>query len=115
MTPTTQTRDPDSIERYLATETVPLDPNNDGSLLSYWNVMLKTQPRVARMALNYLTAPATSVDAERAFSGGRLMINHLQHRMSSETFQAKMAIGSWFGTPLLPDALQVSRMIEKTM
>ncbi|KAF8600765.1 hypothetical protein BDV93DRAFT_446922, partial [Ceratobasidium sp. AG-I] len=58
---------------------------------------------------------ASSVDAERAFSGGRLMVNHLQHQMSAQTFQAQMAVGSWFETPLLPTLLDVSRIIESHM
>ena len=58
---------------------------------------------------------ATSVDAERAFSAGRLTINHLQHNMSSETFEAKMAVGSWYGTPLLPEISDVTAIIRESM
>ncbi|KIM55218.1 hypothetical protein SCLCIDRAFT_1221362 [Scleroderma citrinum Foug A] len=43
----------------------------------------------------------TSVDAERVFSGGRLQVNHLQHQMSSQSFKAQVAVGSWYDTPLL--------------
>ncbi|KAF8670475.1 hypothetical protein RHS04_08595 [Rhizoctonia solani] len=50
-----------------------------------------------------LTTSVSSVDAERAFSSGRLVINYIQHQMSSGTFQSQLAIGSWFGTPLVPD------------
>ncbi|KAG8710798.1 hypothetical protein FRC11_004121 [Ceratobasidium sp. 423] len=67
------------------------------------------------MALDYLTAPATSVDVERAFSAGRLTINHLQHNMSPSTFEAKRALGSWYGTPLLPDLAEVASVIEAGM
>jgi hypothetical protein len=45
---------------------------------------------------------ASSVDTERAFSGGHLTINHLQHSMSELSFEAKMVVGLWFQTPLLP-------------
>ncbi|KAF8595113.1 hypothetical protein BDV93DRAFT_402504, partial [Ceratobasidium sp. AG-I] len=55
---------------------------------------------------------ASSVDAERAFSCGRLMNNHLQHQMSSDTFCAKMAIRSWYETPLLPDVEDVASLLE---
>ncbi|KAF8758656.1 hypothetical protein RHS01_02406 [Rhizoctonia solani] len=58
---------------------------------------------------------STSVDAERAFSAGRLTINHLQHNMSSETFEAKMAVGSWYGTPLLPEISDVAAIIRESM
>ena len=37
---------------------------------------------------------ASSVDAERAFSGGRLQVNHLQHQLSSQSFKAQVAVGS---------------------
>ncbi|ELU40900.1 hypothetical protein AG1IA_05070 [Rhizoctonia solani AG-1 IA] len=30
---------------------------------------------------------------------GRMAINYRQHHMSLSTFQAKMALGSWYGTP----------------
>ena len=43
----------------------------------------------------------TSVDAERVFSGGRLQVNHFQHQMSSQSFKAQVAVGSWYDTPLL--------------
>lgn len=42
------------------------------------------------------------MDAERAFSGGRLQVGHLQHGMSSQTFKARVALASWVDTPFLP-------------
>ncbi|KAI0041492.1 hypothetical protein FA95DRAFT_1461030, partial [Auriscalpium vulgare] len=39
----------------------------------------------------------------RAFSAGRLQMNHMQHTMSSQSFKAQMAIGAWYKTPLMPD------------
>ncbi|KAJ1303611.1 hypothetical protein OPQ81_011795 [Rhizoctonia solani] len=102
--------DPDSIEGYLATETESL--GTYGGVLSSRTTMLETKPRLARMALDYLTAPAISVDVERAFSAGRLTINHLQHNMSPGTFEAKMTVGSWYDTPLLPDISELATVIE---
>jgi hypothetical protein len=120
------------MDAYLASDIE--SPTPYGGLLPYWSTMLDKAPRLARMALNYLTAPgispltvtrvpclthifylATSVDAERAFSAGRLTINHLQHNMSSDTFQAKMAVGSWYGTPFLPDISEVTAIMEQKM
>ncbi|ELU44081.1 hAT family dimerization domain-containing protein [Rhizoctonia solani AG-1 IA] len=43
-----------------------------------------------------LATPVSSVDAERAFSSERLMINRLQYQMFSGAFQSQMAIASWF-------------------
>jgi hypothetical protein len=58
---------------------------------------------------------ASSVDAERAFSNGRLEVNHLQHNMSPQTFKAQIAIGSWSRTPLYPGLVEVMRIIERSM
>ncbi|KAF9789385.1 hypothetical protein BJ322DRAFT_979932, partial [Thelephora terrestris] len=55
---------------------------------------------------------ASSVDAERAFSGGRLQINHLQHGTNSQTFRAQMAIGSWVGSDIFPSLEPFEKIIE---
>ncbi|KAF8701555.1 hypothetical protein RHS03_06509, partial [Rhizoctonia solani] len=67
------------------------------------------------MALDYLIAPATSVNAERAFSTGQLTIKHLQHNMAPETFEAKMSVGSWFGTPFLPKISNIAAIVSENM
>lgn len=89
-----------------------------GAVLKYWVREEGHGSPLARVALDVLTAPgmllahficysvtsrskASSVDAERAFSGGRMAVNYRRHRMSLTTFRAKMALGSWYGTPLL--------------
>ncbi|KAF8694339.1 hypothetical protein RHS03_08203, partial [Rhizoctonia solani] len=61
-----------------------------------------------------LTTSVSSVDAEQAFSSGRLMINYIQHQMSSGTFQSQLAIGSWFGTPLVPDLSTLNGWLGST-
>ncbi|KAG2075398.1 hypothetical protein BDR04DRAFT_1069808 [Suillus decipiens] len=53
----------------------------------------------------------SSVGAERAFSGGRLQVNHLQHGISSQTFIAQVAVGSWSNTPLIPDLSAATAII----
>ncbi|KAG2353393.1 hypothetical protein BDR07DRAFT_1283007 [Suillus spraguei] len=65
------------------------------------------------MALDFLSAPASSVDAEQAFSGGRLQVNHLQHGISSQTFKAQVSVGSWFNTPLMPDLGAATTIMHK--
>ncbi|KAG2078639.1 hypothetical protein BDR04DRAFT_958398, partial [Suillus decipiens] len=55
----------------------------------------------------------SSVGAERAFSGGRLQVNHLQHGISSQTFKAQVTVGSWFNTPLMPDLSAAIAVIHK--
>ncbi|QRW00786.1 hAT family dimerization protein [Ceratobasidium sp. AG-Ba] len=111
-----QSTEYDSIEQYLADDVVPEDViAQHGGLIQYCTAQLAERTQVYSMALDYLSAPASSVDAERAFSNGRLMVNHLQHQMSSQTFQAKMAVGSWVGTPLLPDLTAAAAAIQATM
>lgn len=58
---------------------------------------------------------ASSVDAERAFSVGRLEINHLQHNTNPQTFKAQMAVGSWAKTPLYPGLSDVTKIVERQM
>ncbi|QRW03444.1 hAT family dimerization protein [Ceratobasidium sp. AG-Ba] len=66
----------DSIEQYLADDVVPESTIAEhGGLVKYCTNHLVQSPRVFAMVLDYLTAPASSVDAERAFSNGRLMPN----------------------------------------
>ncbi|KAJ7147416.1 hypothetical protein C8R43DRAFT_926237 [Mycena crocata] len=67
------------------------------------------------MGSDFCSAPATSVDAERAFSEGRREIGFLQHNMSSQTFRAEMALGSWDDKPFFPDLRDVIQMIQGSM
>jgi hypothetical protein len=39
----------------------------------------------------------------------------MQHNMSSQTFKAEMAVGSWDGTPLMPNISEATRIIERKM
>ncbi|KAJ7746196.1 hypothetical protein B0H14DRAFT_2406603, partial [Mycena olivaceomarginata] len=62
-----------------------------------------------------LSVLASSVDAERAFSGGRLQVNHLQHQTSSQTFMARVALGSWIRTPLMPGSSAAAAIMEQAL
>ena len=55
------------------------------------------------------------MDAERAFSVGRLEVNHLQHNTSPQTFKAQVAVGSWARTPLYPGLSETIKIVEKQM
>ncbi|PIL25420.1 hypothetical protein GSI_13310 [Ganoderma sinense ZZ0214-1] len=84
----------DALEAYL--EAPPLTTVKDP--LAYWNAALKSgseDPALARMALDFLSVPATSVDVERAFSRGRLMVNRLRTALSDRSVCAGTVLGSW--------------------
>ncbi|TEB13925.1 hypothetical protein FA13DRAFT_1652134 [Coprinellus micaceus] len=65
------------------------------------------------MGLDFCSTPASSVDAERAFSVGRRQVNFMQHNTSANTFKAKMALGSWYDQPFFPKIQRLSSVIEK--
>lgn len=107
---------PDSIEAYLDSPTITKSElKAAGGVLKYWENRHTVTPRLARMALDFLSVPACSVDAERAFSGGRLQVCHLQHRISFQSFKAQVAVGSWYGSPVLPETKYIAGIINKKM
>ena len=55
---------------------------------------------------------ASSVDAECAFSVGRLEVNHLQQNTSPQTFKAQVAVGSWARTPLYAGLSEMVKIVE---
>jgi hypothetical protein len=99
----------DELTRYLASPTeATVDP------LLWWIEKRAVYPRLARMALNYLSIPgqfylalllpffnvilfisATSTDVERVFSKGRLVLSHVRNRLSVESTRAVLCLGAW--------------------
>ncbi|KIK32731.1 hypothetical protein CY34DRAFT_27167 [Suillus luteus UH-Slu-Lm8-n1] len=55
------------------------------------------------MALDYLTIPATSVDVERIFSRGRLLLSHVRNRLSAQSTRALLCVGLWSQLGLVKD------------
>ncbi|OJT11245.1 hypothetical protein TRAPUB_12245 [Trametes pubescens] len=92
----------DALESYLESpqQTTVTDP------LEHWNLMLQTpEAPLARMALDYLSVPATSTDAERAFSRGHLTVSRLRHALNDSSVRAGTVLGSWANIPdLVPEA-----------
>ncbi|CAE6469526.1 unnamed protein product [Rhizoctonia solani] len=92
-----------------------------GGVLSYWVNEQKRGSPLGRVALDLLTAPgkslavplrirahgvfkASSVDTGR---GSPMAASYRQHQMHLSLFCAKMAVGSWYRTPLLPEIDEV--------
>ncbi|TFK79869.1 hypothetical protein K466DRAFT_579083 [Polyporus arcularius HHB13444] len=85
----------DALEDYLNTPPIPSisDP------LKHWHALDSEKNPLARMALDMLSAPATSVDAERSFSRGGLVVSKLRHNLSDESTRAATVLNSWMQIP----------------
>ncbi|KAL4066412.1 hypothetical protein V8B97DRAFT_2025394 [Scleroderma yunnanense] len=94
-------QDDDSEDEHSAVPEV----NAAGGVLKYWENSHTTQHKLACMALDFLSAPALSVDAEHAFLGSLLQIN-------LQNFKAQVAVGSWYNSPLLPRISSVAAIIN---
>ena len=50
-----------------------------------------------------VTLPATSIDVERLFSRGRLLLSHTRSRLSVSSTRALLCLGSWSLNGLVKD------------
>ncbi|TFY74003.1 hypothetical protein EWM64_g10009 [Hericium alpestre] len=91
----------DELERYLST-----DPKPIGDALAWWSHPKHAAdfPRLSRMALDYLSIPATSVAVERVFSHGRLLLTHVRNRLSAQTTCVLLCLGNWSLLGLIKDS-----------
>lgn len=98
----------DELDRYLSA-----DPEHVTDAFAWWYQKRFMYPRLHRMALDYLTIPgelicyyylikflllsqlATSVEVERVFSQGRLLLSHIRSRLSVQSTRALMCLGVW--------------------
>ncbi|CDO72042.1 hypothetical protein BN946_scf184943.g77 [Trametes cinnabarina] len=80
----------DELDIYLKAE-----PEDVTDPFSWWYACRHAFPRLSRMALDYLAIPATSVDVERVFSRGRLLLPHVRNRLGSQTTRALLCVGAW--------------------
>jgi hypothetical protein len=83
----------DEYTRYLSLPPV-LDVKDSRS---WWlePTQQSVYPQLSRMALDLLTIPAMSADAERVFSGCKQQITHRRNRMSVKTLEALELLKSW--------------------
>jgi hypothetical protein len=106
----------DEITLYLSSELV-----NVTDAIKWWREKQGTYPQLSRMALDYLTIPgmylffsfvpillahhtATSIDVERLFSRGRLVLSHTRSRLSVASTRSLLCLGSWSLKGLVRDA-----------
>jgi hypothetical protein len=64
-------------------------------VLVWWYEQRDAYPRLSRMAIDYHSIPATSVDVERVFSKGRILLSHIRSRLSVQSTRALMCVGAW--------------------
>ncbi|KIN96071.1 hypothetical protein M404DRAFT_1007026 [Pisolithus tinctorius Marx 270] len=57
--------------------------------------MKEKYPNLHRMALDYLSVPATSTAVERVFSQGRQLLHFTRNRLSGNSVRAFLCLGSW--------------------
>jgi hypothetical protein len=79
------------VERYLAAPMA--DP--EVNVLEWWKHHSDVYPCLARIARDYLAISATSVPAERVFSGGADLITNKRGSLNEDTIQACMCLSSW--------------------
>ncbi|TFK79581.1 hATC-domain-containing protein, partial [Polyporus arcularius HHB13444] len=88
----------DELDRFLRSPIVPTeDP------VAWWWDNCREYPRLSRMAMAYLTIPGTSVDVERVFSRGRLLLPHVRNGLSSQSIRALLCLGEWSLLDLIDD------------
>ncbi|KAJ7488367.1 hypothetical protein FB451DRAFT_1025874 [Mycena latifolia] len=67
------------------------------------------------MGSDFCSAPATSVDGERAFSVGRRKLGFMQHNTADQIFRSSMAVGSWDGKPFFPTLEAAIEILQQAM
>ena len=87
------TQERDELAAFWGTPCEPLDTNP----LTYWQGVLVSWPDscLARMAIDYLSSPASSVEVERAFSRGALTVTHRHHALSDMSTCNSIVLGAW--------------------
>lgn len=86
-------RERDELAAFWGSPCEPFDANP----LQYWQGQLVSRPdsRLAQMAIDYLSSPATSVEVERAFSRGALTVTHRRHALSDTSTRNSIVLGAW--------------------
>jgi hypothetical protein len=83
------------VGSYLAMRTASAGEN----VLGWWKHHANEYPCLARIARDYLAIPATSVPAERVFSGGADLVTKKRGSLNEDTIQAHLSLGSWMDSP----------------
>jgi hypothetical protein len=80
----------DELEQYLHDPTK--KPDN---VIAWWIAKASIYPCLSRMALDFLTIPATSTKVERLFSHGWLLLPYVCNCLSAHSTHALLCLGYW--------------------
>ncbi|KAL1937246.1 hypothetical protein VTO73DRAFT_13915 [Trametes versicolor] len=86
------------LDIYLEADTEEVD-----DVIAWWWRHRDVYPNLSRMDLDYLSIPGTSVDIERAFSRGRIILPHLRNGLSANSIRAILCLGEWSLLNLVKD------------
>jgi hAT family C-terminal dimerisation region len=85
-----KTRAEKEIDKYLR---APVESVKDP--LCWWVQHRLIYPSLSRMALDYLSVPATSTAVERVFSRGRQLLPFTRCALSAASMRMYLCLGSW--------------------
>ncbi|KZT31362.1 hypothetical protein SISSUDRAFT_1038491 [Sistotremastrum suecicum HHB10207 ss-3] len=88
----------DPLTKYLAKPTL----DNVTDPLEYWDSQRSSKvydPQFIQMAKDYCSAPASSVDAERAFSLAGRIVTPLRSSLGDKHIRMTVLLNSWFTMP----------------
>ncbi|PBK83817.1 hypothetical protein ARMGADRAFT_944537, partial [Armillaria gallica] len=69
---------------------------------------------LARMALDFLSAPAASMDMECVFSHGGLVVSKHCHNLSAESMHANVILNSWSKLCIVPRGCLIKVFNDKS-
>ncbi len=110
-TPILRTHERDELAAFWGS---PCEPDDVDPLL-FWQGVLMGRPesQLAKMAIDYLSTPASSVDAERAFSRGALTVTHHRHSLSDVSTRNSIVLGAWLQETNLVPTLDLIEFFRK--
>ena len=83
------------IDEYTSYCAAPIIPTNNA--IKWWleETQQKQYPNLSQMALDYLSIPGMSAEAERLFSSAKITLTDRRNRMGAELVEALECLKSW--------------------
>lgn len=95
--------EPDPLQRDEVEEYLNSPLNAVPNILEWWQAHNHQYPRLAKMAFDVLSTPASSCECERCFSLTKLTMSTQRHSLSDATLEQLALLKNWlkkeFGTP----------------